>query len=804
MPASLSAVGWAARHIQVIVAATADWTLRCLKITYSEAVEIATTRVHVDTMPASLAAVGRAALHVQGIVAASADWTLRCLKITYSEAVEVAAARVPVDTMPASLVAVRRAALHIQVIVAEAADWTVHFFKSPAGSTGPKRFRHIEDAYPVPNDRKSIFANGLEVHDNASQSKKDLAEKIRNIFATGVTEENYVEFFHNLLWYEETIVKIDMKKYDMKNVALQRNERLGTDCYYDLEVPNIAKLSLKLGDKVYVKPRNSEDCFEATIKGIKKEVVSLELPQFKFRQYCDTRMKFDIEFMSSRISLERMHSAVEAMKLLSNMNRVFPVLNVDVTAPYKIQKYYNKLMKENPEQRSAVEHIVGGTSGTAPYLLHGPPGTGKTVTIVEAILQLLTKDSTNRILVCTESNMAADHIAVSLVKYARSFLQKKFLLRACSKTRDWKTLPKSLQQYTNRTLFLEDEGQLDLNPVADRKREMELEMLMFRTHSIVVTTLSYAATYTKHCTTRPITHLFIDEASQASEPACLIPITGLLSPRGSLTLAGDPQQLGPVIMSRHAKELGLGLSLMERLMTKCELYQADRNDPNYTVMLRNNFRSDPAVLKIPNKLFYKSQLKALAAADPLSSVDILGERTSSRAIVFHGVLSHEQRTDKSPSFSNYMELELVQEYIKKLIRKHKVLPEDIGVVTPYILQVSKIKNWLRGTAWSDRIEVGSVEAFQGKEKRVIIISTVRSGSQMGFLVDDQRFNVALTRAKAKAIVIGNPLCLQKDVKWRTYMKLCRKYGTYCGHDPETQVDELADLFGRLLRKRTTK
>ncbi|KAJ2938783.1 hypothetical protein O0L34_g3404 [Tuta absoluta] len=338
----------------------------------------------------------------------------------------------------------------------------------------------------------------------------------------------------------------------------------------------------------------------------------------------------------------------------------------------------------------------------------------------------------------------------------------------------------------------------------ERKRQMELESLMFRSHSIVVTTLSYAATFTKNCTSRPITHLFIDEASQASEPASLIPITGLLSPRGSLTLAGDPQQLGPVIKSRHAKELGLGLSLMERLMSKCELYHADRNDPNYTVMLRNNFRSDRAVLKIPNKLFYNRQLKALAVADPLSSVDILGVRTRSRAVVFHGVLSKEQRADDSPSFYNCKELELVKKYIKTMITRHKVRPEDIGVVTPYKLQVSKVKEWLKLTAWSDRIEVGSVEAFQGKEKRVIIISTVRSGAQMGFLVDDQRFNVALTRAKAKAIVIGNPLCLQRDLKWRAYMQLCRAYGSYCGHDPYSEVDQLAASFGRLLQTKMTR
>ncbi|KAI5643201.1 AAA domain-containing protein [Phthorimaea operculella] len=258
---------------------------------------------------------------------------------------------------------------------------------------------------------------------------------------------------------------------------------------------------------------------------------------------------------------------------------------------------------------------------------------------------------------------------------------------------------------------------------------------------------------------------------------------------------------------------GAGLSLMERLKNTSEVYAS--NDPNYTLMLRNNFRSDPAVLRIPNDLFYHGQLRALAAVDPLSSADILGERAQSRAIVFHGVLSKEQRMGKSPSYFNNTELEIVQKYIKALITKHNVRPADIGVVTPYIRQVYKIKTWLHSTLWSGLIEVGTVEAFQGKEKRVIIISTVRANCsllahdakyQLGFLVDDKRFNVALTRAKAKAIVIGNPLCLEKDIKWRTYMQHCREYGTFFGYDcaQEGNKKDIVDRITPILNELKVK
>ncbi|CAG9789043.1 unnamed protein product, partial [Diatraea saccharalis] len=264
---------------------------------------------------------------------------------------------------------------------------------------------------------------------------------------------------------------------------------------------------------------------------------------------------------------------------------------------------------------------------------------------------------------------------------------------------------------------------------------------------------------------RPITHLLIDEAGQASEPASLVP-TALLEPHGRLLLAGDPLQLGPCVISHYVQRRGLGTSLMERL-TKMEMYQS--GDPDYVVMLRNNFRSSDDIIALPNELFYNNQLRACAEQDPLTVICVLGERDHSRGVVFHGVLSREQRVGKSPSYFNTMELELVQKYVDALIKNHRVEQHDIGIVTPYIRQVYKTKAWLRESGY-DRVEVGTVESFQGKEKRVVIISCVRAQNQLlahdaryqlGFLVDDKRFNVALTRAKAKTIVIGNPLVLQR-------------------------------------------
>ncbi|KAJ8713908.1 hypothetical protein PYW08_007528 [Mythimna loreyi] len=660
-----------------------------------------------------------------------------------------------------------------------------------------------DNLFCIPKSCKHIYARSLKVPDNATQADKDLAADIRQIFNIGVTKENYIKFFHNILWYEETVIRINIKNYNMSGVKIQLQHHMSGTCY-SLVVPGLAEKrpSLMIGDLLYIKPSNQNQVmFEAVVKETNENVALIGGLDTKFSKYYTLGAQFDVRFFMSRIPLERMHNAVNIVKVQGHEPRIFPEENKNVKPIEKIINFFNPQVEANVEQRCAVEHIVSGTSGKAPYLLHGPPGTGKTVTIVEAILQLVHKNPNNRIMVCTDSNMAADHVATMIIKYSHMFSKENWLLRSNSKFRTWETIPECLAKYSNGT----SRSSYHYVPVED-----------FMSHSIVITTLSHAAMFAKNMRhlsyPHHITHLFIDEAAQASEPACLIPVCGMLRPNGALVLAGDPHQLGPVVISRNAHNLGLGTSLMERLKKTCPLYSDARSDPNYIVMLRNNFRSNPDILEIPDKLFYKGQLRALAKEDEISCIDILENNHKSRAIVFHGVLSKEQKIGKSPSFFNMMECELVKQYVKNLVTMHDVPMQDIGIVTPYIRQVYQIKNALRELNYH-HIEVGTVEAFQGKEKRVIIISTVRANCnlldhdakfQLGFLIDDKRFNVAITRAKAKCIIVGNPLCLEKDTKWRMYMQRCRELGTYHGYDyltegHDTYRQEIVENLSPMLR-----
>ncbi|XP_034833904.1 putative helicase MOV-10 [Maniola hyperantus] len=647
----------------------------------------------------------------------------------------------------------------------------------------------------LPRGLEEKALEGLQLPPDGMEKMRLMLVSTRAIFDEGPTKNNYMIYFHHLLWWEEIISKINLRKYNMSGVKIEKNGNV-----YLLEVPGLAEKrpSLLRGDRVYIRPKDSSQVvFESTIKELNESHVQLANMDDSFTNYYNPDSLYDIRFLMSRVPMERMHEAVNTVFSSKQDCRVFPTPSARRIPLKRITKFYNPLIESNAEQKSAVEHIVSGTSGKAPYIVFGPPGTGKTMTIVEAIIQLVVQKPSNRVMVCTDSNMAADHIAMMLLQYNKQLNISNFLLRANSQSREWTVMPAALAPVSNGTSYD--------NFYSVSNTQVSL-------YRVFITTLLHAAKYgsarSQASHKLQVTHLFIDEAAQASEPATLVPVSSLLSPNGHLILAGDPKQLGPVCISREAKERGLGQSLLERLKTTYEnLY----DNSNYITMLVQNFRSDPDILAIPNELFYDNCLKPLAPLDALSRVSVLGLPGGDRAVVFHAVHSREQRMGNAPSFFNEKELDMLKKYTKALIDKHQVLPKDIGIIAPYIRQVYKMKGWLTAENYKD-IEVGTVESFQGKEKRVILVSTVRANCRLldydakyglGFLVDDKRYNVTLTRAKAKLIIIGNPTCLTRDCKWRKYMDFARENNCYYGEETQ-QLERNSRLLTEISRTRFDK
>uniref|UniRef100_A0A8B9WCU6 Mov10 like RISC complex RNA helicase 1 n=1 Tax=Bos mutus grunniens TaxID=30521 RepID=A0A8B9WCU6_BOSMU len=308
------------------------------------------------------------------------------------------------------------------------------------------------------------------------------------------------------------------------------------------------------------------------------------------------------------------------------------------------------------------------------------------------------------------------------------------------------------------------------------------------------------------------THVFVDEAGQASEPECLIPLGLVSDVSGQIVLAGDPMQLGPVIKSRLAMAYGLNVSMLERLMSR-PAYLRDEDafgacgayNPLLVTKLVKNYRSHSALLALPSRLFYHRELEV--CADPTVVASLLGWEKLPRKgfpLIFHGVRGNEAREGRSPSWFNPAEAVQVMRYCCLLARSvsSQVSARDIGVITPYRKQVEKIKILLRNVDLMD-IKVGSVEEFQGQEYLVIIISTVRSNEDrfeddryfLGFLSNSKRFNVAITRPKALLIVLGNPHVLVRDPCFGALLEYSITNGVYTGCDLPPELQPLQNRAG---------
>ena len=255
-------------------------------------------------------------------------------------------------------------------------------------------------------------------------------------------------------------------------------------------------------------------------------------------------------------------------------------------------------------------------------------------------------------------------------------------------------------------------------------------------------------------------------------------------------MAGDPQQLGPIVVSPLARQYGLDISLLQRLMASPLYSRGARGyDGRCITKLVRSFRSHPALLHLPAHLFYNGDL--LPHADPtvvdrlLQFPGLTEEARGKTPLLVHGVVGADMREATSPSYFNPTEAAVVLDYVERLLAEG-VAASDIGVIAPYKKQVLKLRERLQD--WGLGVMVGSVEEFQGQEKVVIIVTTVRSSEpglsdashQLGFLANPRRFNVAITRAQALLVVVCNPHVLSRDPHWGRLVTHALECGCYKG------------------------
>ncbi|NXC40338.1 SDE3 helicase, partial [Penelope pileata] len=613
---------------------------------------------------------------------------------------------------------------------------------------------------------------------------------------------NYQQKFELLLHLEEIQLEVDIRRYDMQDVPMERDRALLV-----LSVPGVAESrpSVLRGDHLFASlscergstPRLQ---YKGYVHGVELERVRLGFSP-KLMNKFENNLKFDVTFTFSRLPV-----------LFPSASCCRPLL----TRPHQPGWFDHKL-QANEEQRCAVTHIVTGMSRPAPYLIFGPPGTGKTVTLVEAIKQVWSCFKDARILACAPSNSAADLLCQRLL----ADIAPRYLYRIMASSRSFQEVPADIRPCCNW-----DDGESCY--VYPSKEQLQ-------PYRILITTLVTAGRLASaDFPPGYFSHVFIDECGHAAEPESVVAIAGLLSAMdpdtnpggGQLVLAGDPQQLGPVLRSPLAMQHGLGTSLLERLMRHNALYaRTDGSyDPQFVTKLLWNYRSHAAILRVPNELFYDSELKACEGSEPdIRNLYCAWEELPRRGfpIIFHGVCGEDQREARSPSFFNTAEIEVLAQYLRKLLQSQgrrgcpTLSPKEIGIISPYRKQVEKIclaitskDRVLRALPDITQLKVGSVEEFQGQERRVVLISTVRSCSehlqldqafQLGFLRNPKRLNVALTRAKALLIVVGNPAVLSKDPHWHRFLRYCRDEGGYtgCPYEEEEEAPEEDGLAAHL-------
>lgn len=437
----------------------------------------------------------------------------------------------------------------------------------------------------------------------------------------------------------------------------------------------------------------------------------------------------------------------------------------------------------NSTQEEAVNKVLC-TKDIA--IVHGPPGTGKTTTLVEAIYETLHRE--NQVLVCAQSNTAVDWISEKLVDRGVPVLRIGNPTRVNDKMlsftyeRRFESHPAYTELWGIRKSIREMSGRIRKGSHTEREgmrnrishlrdRATELEILinedLFSSTRVVASTL--VSSNHRILTGRRFSTLFIDEAAQALEAACWIAIRKA----DRVIFAGDHCQLPPTIKCIEAARGGLDHTLMEKVVA---------NKPISVSLLKVQYRMNESIMRFPSEWFYSNQLES---APEIRQRGILDFDTPMVWIDTSEMECHEEFVGESFGRINKPEANLLLQELESYIQKigaNRVLDEqiDFGLISPYKAQVQYLRNKIKSSSFFRRfralITVNTVDGFQGQERDVIFISLVRANEsgQIGFLNDLRRMNVAITRARMKLVILGNAATLTKHTFYHKLMEYIQK------------------------------
>ena len=462
----------------------------------------------------------------------------------------------------------------------------------------------------------------------------------------------------------------------------------------------------------------------------------------------------------------------------------------------------------NASQERAVNEVLRAKDVA---VVHGPPGTGKTTTLVEAIYETLRRE--NQVLVCAQSNMAVDWISEKLVDRGINVLRIGNPTRVNDKMlsftyeRRFESHPDYDQLWSIRKAIRQlranrKRGDRTFHQKIERLKEREIELdlriraQIFGEARVIACTLVGSAN--RLLDGMKFGTLFIDEAAQALEAACWIPIR-----RASrVILAGDHCQLPPTIKSIAAMKGGLDKTLMQRIV---------EHKPEAVTLLTMQYRMNEAIMRFSSDWFYHGEVVAAPEVKFRGILDL------DRPMEWREILNEELRMKNEEYLSDRRESQLqirnenlevgrkggfneefigenfgrvnkpearetlmaLAEYFVKIGRQ-RIIDEriDVGIISPYRAQVQYIRHLIKKTdffkPFRKIISVNTVDGFQGQERDVILVSLVRSNEegQIGFLRDLRRMNVAITRARMKLIILGDVATLTKHPFYKKLWEYC--------------------------------
>lgn len=598
----------------------------------------------------------------------------------------------------------------------------------------------------------------------------------------------------------------------------------------------ISRGDIKSGDIVLIRPKLSSTAGSKKSRNDGKETQEFECNGVVFK-ISDSQLVISID-----------ESQEDAAARLSAFTRLF-VLKTTNTITYKVMESSmrklgelddfatNKIVQymlnsrpflqqppvsnvtfNNPSLNESQQEAIKFALANDICIIHGPPGTGKTYTLVELIQQL--RDKSQRILVCGPSNMAVDTILERLAKvmpgnellrigHPARLLDSNLAhsLDLLSRKGSAGEIVKDIRNEINQKIIStkkiksskeRKQGWNDIKELRKelRRREQKVIFDLILQAKVIVATLHGSSNRALCSLYNHTPHLFdtliIDEVSQSLEPQCWIPLMShYKSDISKLVLAGDNKQLPPTIKTEDDESVQrtLGTTLFDRLVN----YYGD----SFRKLLKVQYRMNESIMEFPSNALYDGELIAdtLVANKVLSDLPGVDANDDTTVpFIWYDTQGDEfmESTDKDEDIvsSKFNENEglLVKAHIEKLIQGN-VPQEAIGVIAPYSAQVTLLKHLIHNVF--PQIEISTVDGFQGREKEVIILSLVRSNdkSEVGFLKDERRLNVAMTRPKKQLCVIGNVETLQ-----RSRQKFLKDWAEFGEENADLRYPDIGDYL----------